>query len=661
MSTEIDTVETLRLAFQGFDRLFANDMDGAIDVFGAEGQEESPFHLIGLGVCAFLKAALGMEIDLMEDASDCLALAEQVAKKQIKVAKASKSPHRFPAGMEWEVIHTDAVVLLGLTHALSESYTGYLQFLYQLNSAHSKFTKMFKTLYPNGLDDYPTPGHTPIPSPTRSVRSSAAQSMTGSAPPQSQGFFARWGFTSSTPAAPLLGTVANPPDGPLEELILSGAAFGYGLFNLVLSLLPSKVRSVVGILGYNQDRQLALQALAVSAARSDVHSVFSGLVLMTYYGVILLVSGYQADEEHILKQYKSIMNRVSDRYPKGTLWALNKAKIQRITKDPEGAIETLKEGLAPGREDWFPQADALLAFELAWTLLGFRRYEECATTFLELTNMNSWSHATYRYIAAGCYVSAGKLDEAQKLFNKIPDALNKRRRSVSTESFIKKKLDFYKKKQLRRGGDPKRYVEAMKISPAEEFAIFWNTHAHIDKETALVHIKALSELTPPLGIEGEYMPAQPAPPTGAMLDLDTPDELAVRSLILGIIHRTIGDYVTSRALLHDALKHFPNVEVSSWVGGITYFELTVLEMKDGEKKAIEGEAKYDEAETEEEEEKAQVALFDLWEHVFKVVKEALSQAHALCTKDVDLSARLESRVVMLRDEIKTRMETLGLD
>ena len=71
------------------------------------------------------------------------------------------------------------------------------------------------------------------------------------------------------------------------------------------------------------------------------------LVLMTYYGIILLMTGYQADEEHIVRQYKGIVNqcvipvfvysfvlsfrtysRVSARYPKGTLWILNKVKIQ---------------------------------------------------------------------------------------------------------------------------------------------------------------------------------------------------------------------------------------------------------------------------------------------------------------------------------------------
>lgn len=83
---------------------------------------------------------------------------------------------------------------------------------------------------------------------------------------------------------------------------------------------------MVGFLGYNHDRQFALQALAVSAARSDVHAVFAGyvllcvqsllefyvdsrLVLMTYYGVVLLMTGYQADEEHIVRQYKGIVNK----------------------------------------------------------------------------------------------------------------------------------------------------------------------------------------------------------------------------------------------------------------------------------------------------------------------------------------------------------------
>lgn len=110
-------------------------------------------------------------------------------------------------------------------------------------------------------------------------------------------------------------------------------------------------RSVVGFFGFNHDRKLALRALAVSASGNDVHSVFAGLALMTYYGVVLLMSGYQADEKYILKQYRSIVDkcvyippgllismstilaqgqstcRLENKYPTGTLWILNRVRL----------------------------------------------------------------------------------------------------------------------------------------------------------------------------------------------------------------------------------------------------------------------------------------------------------------------------------------------
>lgn len=63
------------------------------------------------------------------------------------------------------------------------------------------------------------------------------------------------------------------------------------------------------------------------------------LVLMTYHGGVLLLSGYQADKARIQKQYKAIidesvfslygsnlimiLNGVESRYPNGALWILN--------------------------------------------------------------------------------------------------------------------------------------------------------------------------------------------------------------------------------------------------------------------------------------------------------------------------------------------------
>ena len=59
MSRPESETEELLAATQGFDHLFANRLEDARTVFSSK---NSPFHLMGLGVCAFLQAALGMEV-----------------------------------------------------------------------------------------------------------------------------------------------------------------------------------------------------------------------------------------------------------------------------------------------------------------------------------------------------------------------------------------------------------------------------------------------------------------------------------------------------------------------------------------------------------------------------------------------------------------------
>ncbi|CCO30679.1 Mitochondrial outer membrane protein IML2 [Rhizoctonia solani AG-1 IB] len=459
MASQEVTLQDLTAATTGFKLLLNDDVDGAKKLCGSSNQPPMMTESLTPTYVPvdFLKAALGMEEDLMPGAVKSLTDAEAGSKAAARATRLVKgnAPSRYPVGMEHEICQADATVLLGLTQALSESYMGYLQCMYSLNSAHGKFSKMYKQVFPHGLGSYGTPAQTPsvsrkpsvanvatsVPvsgtqtpaSGTSSAASSIANGKTGASTPvipvskPSGGFLSRLTskVTQSTPsltAAPSDNGVLVP-EGPIEELIVAGAAFGYGLFNLVFSLLPNKVKKVVGFLGYQSDRRLGLEALHVAAGvENDVHSAFAAinisisalpahsvlsrclfgsLVLMTYNGVVLLLAGWQADEERIVRQYREMLISVECKYPHGSLWILNRAKLERMTGNPEKAIEILREGLSPSRPIKFQQADALLMFELSWTLLADRQYEKAAESFLKIIGMNSWSHATYTYIAAG--------------------------------------------------------------------------------------------------------------------------------------------------------------------------------------------------------------------------------------------------------------------
>lgn len=129
------------------------------------------------------------------------------------------------------------------------------------------------------------------------------------------------------------------------------------------------------------------------------------------------------------------------------------------------------------------------------------------------------------------------------------------------------------------------------------------------------------------------------------MDLDSPDELAARALLLGILHRTAGEFKASREFLEDALARHKTVKISTWVGGIASFETAVLDLKEAD--ALYGSD-------------ATVPMGDAakayWKKVLKSASEMLDQALSLAPQNVDLSSRLDTRVSMLRDEITTKRE-----
>ncbi|KAJ3848955.1 outer membrane protein Iml2/Tetratricopeptide repeat protein 39 [Lentinula lateritia] len=661
-------------ASRGFDHLFADDIPSAEKVFASE---NDPFHLVGSGYLCFLEASLGLDSSKMGEAARLLSLAEAGSRTALKAAAKSKSRFAstaFPPGLEYEIANADTVVLLGVTHALSESYMGYLQCLYSMNSAYGKFSKLYKTVFPNGLDSFSTPltplspFATPSPAGSPAITSSAfitTQHNKPTRPPvrQSSSFFSlagRWGSgsaSSSTSSLSLSVEAGNPEEiQNLKSLIIAGTAFGFGLFNLIFSLLPKKIQSVAGLFGFAHDRRLALQALAVSAeyaAEGEVHGVLAGLVLMTYHGTVLLLSGYQADEARIIREYEGVVRSIEARYPTGALWILNRAKIYRMTCDPESAIRVITSGLEERQNDaegehtkGCKQGDSLLLFELAWIHLSQRHYMESAAAFLKLTELTGWSHGTYYFIAAGCHISLALSDNAQGLLDAIPSLLDKRKiggKELPTEVLIKKKMAFYKKKQKRLGGDEAKFVECIRISPAEEMGIFWNTHNLISPSLAKAHIKDWSALSPPLGIDSPYM-ADPISSTTP--DLDTPDELALRFLLLGIAHRSIG-CVGIRIKANSPPSTGPASSSSTWIGGLAMFELAVLDLKEVEVKENNGKG----------------PLADLgqrWKTAIESARIKLDAAMNLSPHSIDLSSQLDIRVSMLRDEIDMKAEMIGL-
>ena len=220
-------------------------------------------------------------------------------------------------------------------------------------------------------------------------------------------------------------------------------------------------------------------------------------------------------------------------------------------------------------------------------------------------------------------------------------------------------------------------------------AIFWNTHARITPEVAQAHITDLLSISPPITLPTpfEAVDLTPKPkPTDASADtdtpsgrppLDTPDEHALRALLLGITHRAAGHPTDARRFLLDAHARHARIPStgSTWIGGVALFELAVLELREAQHAEREGASggsgTGSEGSSEEEgyggrELRLRVDALALsgsararWMKVLKDAAALLDSAMSLSGAEVDLSSRLESRIAMLRDEIALKREMLG--
>ena len=189
-----------------------------------------------------------------------------------------------------------------------------------------------------------------------------------------------------------------------------------------------------------------------------------------------------------------------------------------------------------------------------------------------------------------------------------------------------------------------------------KFSLVWNTHARIPQDIARLHVEDLGRFTPRVSIPSQYIPTSsiPSPPEkGAPVDLDTPDEEAIRSLILGIAHRTLGDFAPSRAFFEDAVKKHSQTKCSTWVGGVALFELAVLDLKE-----VEAEERAGRLSPETSKDEMSPAGLRRWEEAIENATARLDKAMDISGKDVDLSSRLDTRIVMLRDEMALKREML---
>lgn len=176
--------------------------------------------------------------------------------------------------------------------------------------------------------------------------------------------------------------------------------------------------------------------------------------------------------------------------------------------------------------------------------------------------------------------------------------------------FISRKVQTYKAKHARwiasgRISADSKYWEVIRVSPASELGLFWNTNGRAKSAAVQSQINHLISFSPlpkfgPGPIPSSQTPL-PSPSISAaqsttslsttasrvaLYDLDTIEEIETRGLLLGALYRSLGELEISRSFLQAVIAKESVLKEETWVVPFATFELAVVECQVGDREEL---------------------------------------------------------------------------
>ncbi|XP_072560242.1 tetratricopeptide repeat protein 39A-like isoform X2 [Paramormyrops kingsleyae] len=256
----------------------------------------------------------------------------------------------------------------------------------------------------------------------------------------------------------------------------AGVKLGMGSFNLMLSLLPSRILRLLEFVGFSGNKvgasqshplqrilgytgsparldcmglvllqELGLQQLEEGASTDTFPAFLCNMLLLCYHTFMSFIlgtgEGDMDDAERLLQHYLN-------RYPKGAIFLFFAGRIEVIKGNLDAAISRFQE-CCEAQQQW-KHFHHMCYWELMWCFT-YKRHWKMAYFYADLLSKeNKWSKATYAYMKAS-YLSMLSQEERapfgeneEDLFRQVPRLKQKiAGKSLPTEKFASRKTQRY--------------------------------------------------------------------------------------------------------------------------------------------------------------------------------------------------------------------------
>ncbi|CAB3225308.1 unnamed protein product [Arctia plantaginis] len=174
----------------------------------------------------------------------------------------------------------------------------------------------------------------------------------------------------------------------------SGVRLGIATFNVMISLLPPKIISLLEFVGFSGNKALGLAELDAGSKAPGLRSVLCDLTLLGYHLVICHFIGAPSD----LPACELILQKQLKVFPQSVWFLMFKGRLELMHGKFDAAIITYQNAIHS--QDQWHQFRHLCYWETMWVYSLQMNYREAASYANRLIEQSSWSKTIYSYSKA---------------------------------------------------------------------------------------------------------------------------------------------------------------------------------------------------------------------------------------------------------------------
>ncbi|KAL0575364.1 hypothetical protein V5O48_006615 [Marasmius crinis-equi] len=221
---------------------------------------------------------------------------------------------------------------------------------------------------------------------------------------------------------------ASHPDAPVKEdpsidhHFRSGVYLGAGMSTLILSLLPSKLLTIVEIFGYHGERKEALEILckaggwtkdsnepSINTEEEGLRRSICDMALLVFH---LVLSSFTFEGVDI-KMAQKIVDWNLKRYPDGVFFLFGAGRLSLIHSQPQRAIKYYTHAMEV--QSQYRNLHHISYWEIAISSLALWDLKQSQDAWKILQQEATWSKAIYTYGLAVCLLELSDLESDKKV------------------------------------------------------------------------------------------------------------------------------------------------------------------------------------------------------------------------------------------------------